>query len=105
MLQMAAVGGRSGLVMVSYRMAALLPETTGDSTRRDSAAGADRLLTADEVAAQLRVTPAWVYAETRSHRIPHLRLGRYVRFRQSALDAWMQQVENSSGAARSSRPR
>lgn len=56
----------------------------------------DTLLTAEEVAALLQVTCAWVYAETRRHRIPHLRLGRYVRYRREALDAWMNQVEMTS---------
>jgi excisionase family DNA binding protein len=54
------------------------------------------LLTADDVAALLRVTPAWVYAETRRRRIPHMRLGRYVRFRRSALEGWMEEMERSS---------
>jgi excisionase family DNA binding protein len=54
----------------------------------------DDLLTAEEVAALLRVTTGWVYAETRNHRIPHLRLGRYVRYRRAALDAWMNEVEH-----------
>jgi len=51
------------------------------------------LLTAEEVAALLRVTPAWVYAATREHRIPHIRLGRYVRYRRDALALWMDQLE------------
>jgi excisionase family DNA binding protein len=51
------------------------------------------LLTAEEVADLLRVTPAWVYAATRRHRIPHIRLGRYVRYRRDALAAWMDQLE------------
>lgn len=54
------------------------------------------LLTAEEVAALLRVTTAWVYAETRRHRIPHIRLGRYVRYRRDALAAWMDQLEDRS---------
>lgn len=54
----------------------------------------DDLLTAEEVAALLRVTTGWVYAQTRSRRIPHLRLGRYVRYRRQALEAWMRDVEN-----------
>jgi excisionase family DNA binding protein len=63
----------------------------------------DTLMTADDLAALLQVTPAWVYAETRKRRIPHLRLGRYVRYRRSAIDAWIQDVERSS--ARTSPPR
>jgi excisionase family DNA binding protein len=42
-----------------------------------------RLLTAEEVAALLRVTRSWVYADTRRDGLPHLRLGRYVRYRRS----------------------
>ena len=53
----------------------------------------DKLLTADDVADLMRVTRAWVYAETRRNAIPHLRLGRYVRYRRAAIDAWMAQIE------------
>src|ERR1700693_3119393 len=56
------------------------------------------LLTAEEVAALLRVTPAWVYAQTRRQRIPHLRLGRYVRYRRDALVLWMERLEAGSDA-------
>lgn len=51
------------------------------------------LLTADEVAALLRVTTAWVYAQTRADRIPHVRLGRYVRFRRDAIEQWVARIE------------
>lgn len=57
----------------------------------------DSLLTADEVAALMRVTRAWVYAETRRDALPHLRLGRYVRYRRSAIEAWMATVERGPG--------
>jgi len=60
----------------------------------------DDLLTADEVAQLLRMTPAWVYAETRRNRIPHLRLGRYCRYRRSAIEAWMCDLEMGPGASR-----
>ena len=59
----------------------------------------DPLLTADEVAALMRVTRAWVYAETRRDALPHLRLGRYVRYRRSAIEAWMATVERGPGRA------
>jgi excisionase family DNA binding protein len=58
----------------------------------------DDLLTADEVAALLRMTSAWVYSETRRNRIPHLRLGRYVRYRRSTIVAWMGKLEAGSDA-------
>ncbi len=53
----------------------------------------DKLLTADDVADLMRVTRAWVCAETRRNAIPHLRLGRYVRYRRTATEAWMAQIE------------
>jgi excisionase family DNA binding protein len=64
----------------------------------------DPLLTADEVAAYMRVTRAWVYAETRRNALPHLRLGRYVRYRRSAIEAWMVGVERGP-QPRSNAPR
>lgn len=53
----------------------------------------DKLLTAAEVADLMRVTRGWVYAETRRNAIPHLRLGRYVRYRRAAIEAWMARIE------------
>ena len=57
--------------------------------------GLDALLTADEVAELLRVTKAWVYTETRAKRIPHVPLGRYVRYRRSAVLAWIDALERT----------
>jgi excisionase family DNA binding protein len=57
----------------------------------------DPLLTAGEVAALMRVTQSWVYAETRRNGLPHLRLGRYVRYRRSAIERWMDGVERGPG--------
>jgi excisionase family DNA binding protein len=58
----------------------------------------DPLLTADEVAVMLKVTKAWVYAETRAKRIPHVPLGRYVRYRRSAVLQWIAALEQESAA-------
>jgi excisionase family DNA binding protein len=90
--------GRAGSSAVIHRMGATAQQTPDVVETNDtSAAAADSLLTAEEVAALLQVTCAWVYAETRRHRIPHLRLGRYVRYRRTALEDWMDEVERSSG--------
>lgn len=51
------------------------------------------LLTAGEVASIMRVSTAWVYAETRRNALPHVRLGRYVRFRRSAIERWLDDVQ------------
>jgi excisionase family DNA binding protein len=51
------------------------------------------LLTAAEVASVLRVTQDWVYAASRRDGLPHVRLGRYVRFRRSAIEQWLDEVQ------------
>lgn len=48
-----------------------------------------RLLTADEVAEQLRVSKAHIYDQARAGHLPHVRVGRYVRFVQEDIDAWI----------------
>src|SRR4051794_21777306 len=46
------------------------------------------LLDAKGAAAQLNVPATWVLAEARADRIPHVRLGRYVRFDAAELEIW-----------------
>ena len=58
-----------------------------------SAAGSRALLTVEEVADLLRVPPTWVYERTRSRaadRIPGFRLGKYWRFREADVLAWLE---------------
>jgi excisionase family DNA binding protein len=52
-----------------------------------------RLLTAEELAAKLSKTPRWCLAEARAERLPHVRLGRSVRFREEAIDRWVAEQE------------
>jgi excisionase family DNA binding protein len=54
---------------------------------------AERLLTADDVAALLSVPKSWVYAETRAGRIPFVPMGRYRRYRREAIAAWVRARE------------
>jgi excisionase family DNA binding protein len=51
--------------------------------------GAGELLTFDEVVALLKVPRGWLYDRTRKHEIPHLKLGRYLRFERTALMEWL----------------
>jgi excisionase family DNA binding protein len=71
-----------------------------DPSRAEGLRDDGDLLTADEVAVMLRMTKAWVYAQTRANRIPHVSLGRYVRYRRSAVLAWLGEIEQSTGATR-----
>lgn len=56
------------------------------------------LMTADEVAADLGVSKDWIYAEVRAGRIPHVRLGRNVRFRAASIDEWIREIETANMA-------
>jgi excisionase family DNA binding protein len=58
-----------------------------------------RLLTADEVAEQLRVGKSFIYDQARAGQLPHVKVGRYVRFHQDDLDAWVdgQRVASTNG--------
>ena len=52
--------------------------------------GVVSLLDAKGAAALLNVPATWVLAEARADRIPHVRLGRYVRFDAAELQVWWQ---------------
>jgi excisionase family DNA binding protein len=66
---------------------------------------ADRLLTAEEVAEMLSVPVGWVREHTRTQRLPHVRLGRYVRYRREAVVAWVEEQEQGGAAWRKHRPK
>ena len=46
------------------------------------------LLTAREAGELLSVPPSWLLQEARANRVPHTRLGRYVRFAADDLHEW-----------------
>jgi excisionase family DNA binding protein len=48
------------------------------------------LIDAEGAAELLSVPKSWVLAEARADRIPHIRLGRYVRFDAHELEGWWQ---------------
>lgn len=47
------------------------------------------LLDAPAAAALLAVRPSWVYEAVRNGRLPHLKIGRHVRFLRSDLEGWV----------------
>ena len=63
-----------------------------------------QLLTADDVANMLGMGTDWIYAQVRADRIPHVRLGRYVRFRADSIDEWICELERGSMSATTKRP-
>jgi excisionase family DNA binding protein len=56
---------------------------------RPAASLAEPLLDATAAAKLLSVKPSWVYEAVRSRRIPHLKIGRHIRFLRSDLEAWI----------------
>jgi excisionase family DNA binding protein len=50
----------------------------------------ERLLTAKQVADLLAVDESWVRSATREGRMPHIELGRYKRYRESDVLAWVE---------------
>lgn len=70
----------------------------GISPPRDEPAS--RLLEAEDVANYLGVRPDWVYREVRAGRLPHIRLGRAVRFRRESIEAWVDARERGGSTRR-----
>lgn len=63
----------------------------------------DQLLTVAEVATALKVPISWIYERTRrsgGERIPHIRLGKYLRFRWSAVREWLETLSSNGLDAR-----
>ena len=57
------------------------------------AAGRNAIATVEEVAATLRVPKSWVYEHVRpsaNPRLPHFKLGKYLRFRRSEIENFIQ---------------
>ena len=71
----------------------MIERRTGAERPNEELGDGLELLTAGEVALLLRVTTAWVYTQTRARKIPHVSLGRYVRYRRSAVLAWIEEME------------
>ncbi|PTL55572.1 helix-turn-helix domain-containing protein [Paraconexibacter algicola] len=58
-------------------------------------AGSEELLEAPRIAEWFGVTTAWIYAETRAGRIPHITFGRSYRYRRSTLERWLDEKEGT----------
>ncbi len=65
-----------------------------------SATAGSRLLEVEDVANYLGVRTDWVYREVRAGRLPHIRLGRAVRFRRESIEAWVDSRERGVPASR-----
>jgi excisionase family DNA binding protein len=72
--------------------------TDDESTARGTRDRLYELLTIDEVAALLKVSKSWVYEHTRkrgtprSGRLPHVKIGKYVRFEPRAVREFVERL-------------
>jgi excisionase family DNA binding protein len=73
------------------------PAIREDSSLASGNAGVlHELLTVDDVAALLKVSKSWVYEHTRlrstprDERLPHIKIGKYVRFEATAVRAFLE---------------
>jgi excisionase family DNA binding protein len=57
----------------------------------------EKLRTADEIAAMVSVPVSWVREHTRSGAIPHLALGKYKRYREDDVLAWLEELSAGGG--------
>jgi excisionase family DNA binding protein len=55
------------------------------------------LMDVQGVAKYLGVKVSWVYDKTRKKEIPHAKVGKYLRFRKSAIDDWLVQERTARG--------
>jgi excisionase family DNA binding protein len=58
----------------------------------------DRLLDAKEVAEWLNVPVSWIRESTRSGAMPCVELGRYRRYREADVTAWLQECSRPARA-------
>ena len=64
----------------------------------------EELLTVSDVARLFKVRPSWVYERCRKgviHPLPHLKLGKYLRFSKSALITYMNQFQQGDSTRES----
>lgn len=74
-----------------------MPEQNHTEPQRD-----DDVLTVEEVAVWLRVTPAWVRSHANRNRRPHLpafKAGKYIRFKRGAVRQAIEKWEQNTAAA------
>lgn len=69
-------------------------ESAGAGKERSGTTDFEPLLTADEAAKHLRIHVKTLQKLAREGRVPCVRMGKYWRFRLSALDHWVTTIQN-----------
>lgn len=50
-------------------------------------------MTAEEVAGLIRMTPDFIWRQTRLGKLPAVKVGRYYRYRRTTVERWLQELE------------
>lgn len=98
---LAEVQGSAFATLASEVPSLLLSEATHEVIEHGTRDGG-QLLTVQEVAKLLRVPVSWVYGRTRKRsleRLPGYRLGKYWRFREEEIHAWVKRQSRGHHAA------
>ena len=69
-----------------------------ENSNHDEGLANDPLLTVQEVAKICKVPVSWVYERARRRgveRIPHVKLGKYLRFRWSTVQKWLETLNRN----------
>ena len=69
---------------VSKLLAPLLKKT-------EKGSGKDTIFNLKELSEYINVPNTWVYRQTCEHNIPYYKLGRYLRFKKSEIDTWLEE--------------
>lgn len=64
----------------------------------------EALLTAEQLSELLSVPIGWVRENTRNGHLPHVKLGRYRRYRRESVLVWLEEQERGGAAWRKHRP-
>ena len=85
------------------RRADASPTPSGNGLEARTKAPLDEpLLDAVAAARLLSVKPSWLYEAVRSGRVPHIKIGRHIRFLRSDLEEWVLTRRIVNGAGRRS---
>jgi excisionase family DNA binding protein len=98
---LAEVQGSTVAALASEVPNLLFSEAMHEATERGTR-DEGQLLTVQEVAKLLRVPVSWVYGRTRNRsleRLPGYRLGKYWRFREEEIHAWVKRQSRGHHAA------
>lgn len=64
-----------------------------NAAREGQTVTTSRLLDAKAASELLAVPPSWLLAQARAGTVPHVRLGKYVRFVEADIEEWIESVK------------